>query len=228
MQYTFNQGFSNGSCLNICGKNNKNFNSGKEFDCSCSEDCMEKGECCKDYHSCLSIFKENSTQKDKEKCFNTIANCDFCTNTPKYQCAQCKEGMFLRAGECWSSCEGTDRNILSNKICVPKIDCLVENCEECWVNNYRCKKCESGFFKYDNQCLKECPMHLIADRINNVCVEPQIYSYYYVFPSKNTCFKNCGSRWFKYRDCSCDKDCTRRGDCCFDIEQYCPKFIFWK
>jgi hypothetical protein len=29
-------------------------------------------------------------------------------------------------------------------------------------------------------------------------------------------------------DCSCVKDCFSKGNCCADIEDFCPQYSFWK
>lgn len=230
MLYTFIKPFSKGSCKNVCNIA-ISIDMKSEFDCSCLNSCMKEGNCCSDYQQCLNLEKINTDKTIQENCFNSISQCNWCYNkNNSLSCGQCKEGLYLRNGECVTSCEGSDRAIFSNKLCLEKINCDVDNCELCENgnnNNYRCSICQNGYFKYDNQCLKKCPVHMIADRINKVCVDNSMYAYYFIFPSQNSCLNNCGRRYFDKNDCSCDKECIRRGDCCFDIEQYCRQFKYW-
>ncbi len=146
-----------------------------------------------------------------------------------YKCGQCKEGLLLREGECVNSCFATDTINKSNNSCIPKEFCLVENCSKCIrANSSVCKTCMNGFFMYNNQCLLSCPPRLRADRISWSCLEPPVFAWYWIFPSKSSCRSRCGRNIDYEMDCSCTEDCFRKGNCCQDVEDSCPNFVYWK
>lgn len=228
MDYIYKKSFSMGSCQNLCGKvvMISYSNGSKQFDCSCRDDCISKGNCCTDYHNCLKIYDDN--QNNQKKCFNKIQQCDYCTElNGNVKCVQCSDNLYLRNGECLNSCLDNDKVLSYNKVCLPKEQCNVENCSKCDNTDYTCKLCESNYFLYKNQCLDICPKELVADRITRKCVEPGVESLYYNFPTKITCYGNCGKRKTQLMgECSCEKDCLRDGTCCSDIEEYCRNDLF--
>ena len=50
------------------------------------------------------------------------------------------------------------------------------------------------------------------------------FSFYWIFPSKGSCFDKCGN-FNMQLDCSCRHTCMRRGNCCDDFEKECYKEI---
>lgn len=230
MDYVYKKSFSMGSCQNLCGKDVlTNYSNGaKQFDCSCKDDCISKGNCCSDYHNCLAIYDNN--KNNKKRCFDKVQQCDYCSVLDSnIKCVQCSDNLYLRNGECLNSCLDDDKVILYNKVCIPKENCNVENCSKCDSNDFTCKLCEPNFFLYKNQCLELCPYKTVADRITRKCVEPGVESLSYIFPSKISCYGNCGKRKPQLMgECSCEKDCLRDGTCCYDIEEYCKNVLIWQ
>lgn len=215
--------FTTGSCKNLCGATS--------IDCSCNSSCVSQGNCCSDYYECENLLVNNKNRQIE--CQQRIDNCELCnfSNDPNAQptCGLCKANYFLRNGKCTESCFPSDKLSMTNRLCIKNQDCRVENCSECVENNPAvCKQCNNGFFMYNNQCLISCPLKYRADRISWVCLEAPVFAWYWVFPSRTTCMRKCGAVVSQDMDCSCSEDCFRLGNCCQDIEDYCPEFVFWK
>ena len=220
-EITYLKAFSVGSCNNKCGATLP--------DCSCKEDCLLSGTCCSDYHECEVTLKNNRGRL--HECPQKVKNCEFCdfSKTNKTSCRQCKKGFYIRNGECVNNCFPSDSIMEQNSICLKNQDCIVDNCSECVDGNSAvCKYCKNGFFMYNNQCLSMCPYKFRADRISWVCLEPPVFAWYWIFPSKTSCRNDCGKPMNAERDCSCHKDCFRFGNCCQDIEDFCSSYSFWK
>ena len=146
-----------------------------------------------------------------------------------YKCGKCRAGFFLRYGECVKKCEDDDKLITPNLICIDTMNCLVKNCAQCGRQNSAvCRICENGFYLHNNLCKRECPMGFRADRISWSCVELPKPAWYWSWPTKASCRLKCGRGIDFEMDCSCTPDCFQKGNCCVDIEDYCPKFSFWK
>jgi len=108
-------------------------------------------------------------------------------------------------------------------------NCDVNNCNECVENNTKvCKTCGRGKFKYENECVYTCPENYRADRITWSCLEIPVFAWYWVYPSRTTCRKQCGIIIQQDMDCSCSDSCFFDGNCCMDIEDECPEIIFWR
>ena len=213
--------FSVGSCKNLCG--------GKSVDCSCHSSCASQGTCCSDYQDCETLSLINMNRKTE--CQANAANCELCSFplSGKVQCAQCSNGYSLRSGSCVESCFPSDKTIAQNKICIKNQDCRVENCSECVDNNPAvCRQCYNGFYMHNNQCHESCPLKYRADRISWACLEAPVFAWYWIFPSVTSCSRRCGQIVAQDMDCSCANDCFRYGNCCQDIEDYCPELLFWK
>ena len=113
--------------------------------------------------------------------------------------------------------------------CYPKPACSVLNCDTCSENSTaECKKCRRGNFLFDGACIEECPVSYNADRITWSCLEPPVFAWYWVYPSTTSCKTNCGIVVQEDWDCSCSPDCFRFGNCCQDIEDFCPDLIYWR
>ena len=168
------------------------------------------------------------------ECNTMDPRCDLCQNFPESRlppsCGQCKEGLFNRNGECLQACVADDILMSLNKVCIPNQHCLVENCAECVPGNPSvCKTCGNGFYMYNNQCLQSCPLRMRADRIAWACLEPPVFAWYWIFPSRASCRQRCGRVQDNHEmDCSCHPDCFRFANCCQDVEDYCPQYIYWK
>lgn len=196
-------------------------------DCSCQPDCTQYGNCCSDYRDCEVLVRKN-TNRERE-CASRNPNCELCAdldNPENKKCGQCKPGLFLRNDECMQFCDASDRAMKENMLCFKSNKCLVDNCLECEDGNPSvCKQCLNGFYLYNNMCHMFCPGTLRADRMNWVCLEPSVFSWYWIFPSKSSCRNKCDITIGPERDCSCRDDCIRYGNCCQDIEEYCYKFV---
>jgi hypothetical protein len=215
-------------------------------DCSCKLDCILSGNCCSDYHECENTIKIH--KKKLFECQSKVKNCEFCdfSKSNKTLCKQCNKGFYLRNGECVKKCFPSDSIKEENKICIKnqKQECRIENCSECVEGNSAiCNYCSNGFFMHNNKCLAICPIKFRADRISWNCIEPPVFAWYWIFPSKNSCEDNCGKSFILNNtnnnsiisnsnssdfNCSCEKDCFRLGNCCQDIEEFCESFVFWK
>jgi proprotein convertase subtilisin/kexin type 5 len=202
---------------------------GSSVDCSCDPSCTAQGNCCSDYQNCETLLFAN--QNRQQECSSKVSNCSMCSFpiNGKVECAQCNPGFFLRSGECVDNCFVSDKVVSPNKICLKNQDCRVENCAECIDNNPAvCKSCYNGFFMMNNQCLVSCPGIYRADRISWACLEAPVFAWYWVFPSIGSCSSRCGASMSHELDCSCSQDCFRYGNCCQDVEDYCPELVFWK
>jgi hypothetical protein len=202
-------------------------------DCSCEPTCINNGACCSDYHICEDLMNKNNNRR--AECKRLSENCELCENfdssSGKAKCGKCKDNFFNREGECVSMCNSSDNLHQANKICEPPTSqvCLVQDCALCDNNNpYICNKCSKGYYMYNNQCLLVCPLRLRADRISWTCLEPPVFAWYWIFPSKKSCRNNCGKSFIPTHGCSCREDCFRYGNCCEDIEDFCRDFIYWK
>lgn len=230
-QISYVKAFSLGSCKNLCGKTST--------DCSCTKTCINEGNCCADYNYCENLYKINLNKN--HDCYQGNPNCDLCENFVRkndpsdiskiipFKCGKCREGFYLKYGECKEKCDSSDKIITPNQICFDTMNCLVENCAQCAQENSAvCRICANGTYMHNNQCLKECPNGLRADRISWSCVEPPAAAWYWTWPARASCRLRCGRRVDFEMDCSCAQDCFGKGNCCVDIEDYCPQFSFWK
>jgi hypothetical protein len=205
--------FSIGSCKNMCGK--------QLPDCSCLASCSQIGNCCSDYRECELLLRN---PEKSQSCVAKKLNCEMCSN--ENDCVQCKPGLYLKNGDCTQQCELDDKVFKENMLCIKNQRCLVDNCIECESGNPSvCKQCINGFFLHNNMCHLNCPGSFRADRMNWMCMDPAVFSWYWVFPSKSTCRNRCGLTIENTTDCSCREDCIRYGNCCQDIEEYCYKFV---
>lgn len=229
-QVSYLKAFTIGTCKNLCGK--------RSVDCSCQPSCISQGNCCSDYHECEMLINKNVGRQPE--CFMGNPQCDLCENFDKIidpidparivplKCGKCKEGLFLRDGQCFSGCVGNDIMMPNNFMCLRNDRCLVKNCSQCVEGNSSvCKLCMNGFYMYNNQCLEICPLRLRADRISWSCLEAPVFAWYWIFPSRSSCRGKCGTLVGSEMDCSCHQDCFRLGNCCQDIEDNCPQYVYW-
>lgn len=229
-QISYLKAFTFGSCKNICGR--------ESIDCSCERTCIYQGNCCSDYNECENLYFNNLNRNFE--CQSGNINCELCENfihnkdplfegkLSPFKCGKCKGGFSLRYGECLPNCGINDKILVPNRICISTQKCLVESCAQCFDNNPSvCKTCFGGMFLYNNQCLASCPIGFRADRISMRCIEPQNYAWYWVFPSKSTCHNKCGIEMslLDGMDCSCNVNCLQKGNCCEDLETFCPNSI---
>merc|ERR1712037_1071768 len=110
----------------------------------------------------------------------------------------------------------------NNNICVDKITCNTDNCSKCH-NKIKCEKCIHGLFLHENKCLEKCPIGTRANRIDFTCQNKSSFSFFMIYPSTNSCKNKCGlNNLEEDKDCSCDVNCLRNGNCCDDFEKACP------
>ena len=84
-------------------------------------------------------------------------------------------------------------------------ECQDDNCEKCDTSNKgNCSKCINGYFLFNNQCLKVCPIETRANKIDSTCHSKKEFSFYWVFPSKTSCKDKCGI-FDLNNDCSYNK-----------------------
>lgn len=221
-EVVYSKAYSFGSCKNTCGKNMS--------DCSCDKSCKVKGNCCTDYDTvnCEKLIQKNNNVNEKDCDKNS--NCMFCDDTAKQDdvptCNQCNEKFYLHEGKCLSSCPESTVADLSNLICKKKPTCDAENCETC-NSEGKCNACKRGSFLYNGVCSEKCPTGYRADRITWTCLEPPVFAWYWVYPSRSSCKNYCGVVVQEF-DCSCSSDCFLYGNCCQDIEYTCPSILFWR
>jgi hypothetical protein len=201
------------------------------YNFSCSPSCKQRGNCCSDYEvsGCDNYFIL-AARKKTETCEKNQF-CEVCSkkilSDGTAQCQQCQQGYFLYGGKCHLACpEGTEPEA-TNNICKKKDNCNLENCSVCGLNN-ECKLCSRGYFLHNNQCVELCPIGYRADRITWTCLEPPVFAWYWVFPSRKSCRTHCGIVVSEDWDCSCSADCFRNGNCCQDIENHCEELLFWR
>ena len=206
---------------------------------SCSPSCKSKGDCCSDYDSVgcdLINMNTNLTTSTVESntCTDNVGcvSCDSkltIQNSFKQQiplCNLCSNSLYYFNGTCIETCPENTISINTNKICIEKLSCSIKNCDAC--ENSVCKTCKRGTFMYNGQCLYECPNQFRADRITWACLEPPVFAWYWVYPSRSSCKTNCGIVVAEDADCSCNSDCFQFGNCCQDIEDFCPDLIYWR
>jgi len=240
-----NIAYSIGSCRNFCGK--------KAYDCSCKDSCKRKGTCCTDYDvvGCRGILANATNSSCSNNCDlcanstinNNTNNTDNNTNTNNTannntnatgnnstsQCFRCQTGFYLFGTECISSCPDGYTNDDINFICKKKDNCTVPNCDRCFSDsNSTCYQCQKGRFLHQGSCLDRCPDEHRADRINWVCLKNPIFAWYWVYPSRTSCRLHCGVVIQEDWDCSCSGDCVFFGNCCSDVDDYCPNIFFWR
>lgn len=191
-------------CVNSCGKT--------FHDCSCNPKCKKSGDCCTDFQFCEIVNESYSVE-------NKIDNCKFSTED-KSVCLQCKENFYYHNNSCIRTCPEETLINKENKICIDReTSCKASNCEKCNEKNI-CVQCLNGYFLYEGNCLKTCPVGLRANRINFTCQQNSQYSFYWIFPSKAGCENKCGDHSIE-QDCSCRHTCLRRGNCCDNFEKEC-------
>ena len=147
-------------------------------------------------------------------CRSNLIGCELCDFRSSSQyCGQCRGDMFLRNGKCVGVCGPRDKISTSNKICLEThgiyvnnykfIDCRVDNCGDCILNNPSvCKTCLNGYFMFNNKCLQTCPENWRADRINWICLREPVFAWYWIFPSRTSCHQRCGQPLSIHIDCS--------------------------
>merc|ERR1711957_929653 len=60
------------------------------------------------------------------------------------------------------------------------------------------------------------------------CLEPPVFAWYWVYPSRSSCQNYCGIIVQEDWDCSCSSDCFYYGNCCQDVDYYCDEILFWR
>jgi len=212
----YTKSYSVGSCRNKCGY--------QMSDCSCDPSCKQSGNCCSDYENskCDRIVAS-------QNCTNTTKGCEFCEEGVSGQfCTQCAPGYYFFNRTCSSGCpQGYVSD--DNYACVVQKQCNVENCEECDENNHNiCRTCKKGAFLSEGKCGERCAEGYRADRISWTCLEAPVFAWYWVYPSTTSCRTHCGTVISSSMDCSCGDECFYYGNCCQDIEDYCPQMLFWR
>jgi len=230
VEIVYTKAYSIGSCVNACGF--------ERIDCDCSPSCRLNGTCCTDFDlfDCPVVveFFARKTKSEGDDCAEKNIGCKFCdkkklidTKEKVKKCNQCNEGYFLFEGRCFETCPERTIANNTNKICERKPLCDIENCGEC-ANASTCKSCKNGYFKSGSQCLQRCPDGYRADRITWTCLEPPVFAWYWVYPSRSSCQNYCGIIVQEDWDCSCSTDCFYYGNCCQDIDYYCDEILFWR
>lgn len=100
----------------------------------------------------------------------------------------------------------------------------MNNCDKCTndaTKGLLCNQCKRGTFLYNNTCVAECPQGYRADRITWSCLQPPVFSWYWVYPSKSSCKDKCNSEKTENTDCSCSNNCVTKANCCPDYDFYC-------
>ena len=230
VEIVYTKAYSIGSCINACGF--------ERIDCDCSPSCRLNGTCCTDFDlfECPVVveFFARKSSDEADQCAEKNIGCKFCdkkklidTKEQVKKCNQCKEGYFLFEGRCFETCPERTIENPTNKICERKPLCDIENCGVCG-NASTCKTCKNGYFKSGNECLKRCPEGYRADRITWTCLEPPVFAWYWVYPSRSSCQNYCGIIVQEDWDCSCSSDCFYYGNCCQDVDYYCDEILFWR
>ena len=115
-----------------------------------------------------------------------------------------------------------------NVECLQEGNCCTDYLAYCKYNttsHNRKSKCNEGLFYYNSTCIEKCPYKYKANKISMKCEEydKATLSFYWVFPSKNSCSNSCGIA--NRGDCSCSYECIRYGNCCDDIDKVCPSEV---
>ena len=130
---------------------------------------------------------------------------------------------------CYEKCPNGTITDSSNFICTKAPECHVENCEACSPGNDKvCSRCKRGTYMSNGICVNSCPQGFRADRITWSCLEPPVFAWYWVYPSRSSCKNYCGVIVQDDSDCSCASDCFMLGNCCQDIENHCTELLFWR
>ncbi len=119
------------------------------------------------------------------------------------------------------SCPNNTITNVENRVCFKKT-CDIENCERC--NGSVCEKCLNGKLLQNGSCVDKCDKGMIANRKNFTCVYLSEKPFYWIYPSRGSCFNSCGKQNFE-NDCSCEERCLNKGNCCQDFEYFCGKFF---
>lgn len=213
--------YSKSSCTNNYGR--------ILTDCSCAPSCMQSGSCCYDFeeHNCKRIIDEGSKlSKRMLKLCKGNDNCEYCDQDAMIDdqilsCNQCRLGFFLHDGKCVKECPSGF--IIAGSTCTKQEKCtsVLNNCLECNGSN-QCNKCVPGSFLHRGACITECPDNFNADRVTWSCLESTVFTWHWVIPSKHSCKSSCSSSpEVNQTDCTCTKDCIKKGICCQDYETFC-------
>lgn len=231
VEIVYTVAYSIGSCLNACGL--------PRIDCDCDPSCRFKGTCCTDFNlfgcpEVVSVLLLRKKQDSEDECGKKNVGCKYCDQKITIdskenikKCVLCKEDYFLYEGRCFEKCPDQTIANYTNKTCEKKPLCDIQNCGEC-ANSTTCKTCKNGYFKFGNECNSRCPVNYRADRITWTCLEPPVFAWYWVYPSRSSCQNYCGIVIQKDWDCSCSADCFYFGNCCQDIDYYCDALLFWR
>ena len=128
---------------------------------------------------------------------------------------------------CLNSCGQFFSECSCNISCLQEGNCCSDFYPFCMYNNTKYKlrneKCGPGLYYFNNTCKESCPFGYKANKMKMICDDINYLglSFYWVFPSKQSCENKCGLN--SNGDCSCSYDCIRNGNCCDDIDEYCSK-----
>lgn len=97
--------YTSSRCINSCGKDFS--------DCSCSQDCRLKGNCCSDFRFCEIVWEKDSPHVKE----SSSPKCLLSTKDGKV-CLQCKDNFFYYKNQCLDQCPHGTITQEENKICI--------------------------------------------------------------------------------------------------------------
>jgi proprotein convertase subtilisin/kexin type 5 len=102
---------------------------------------------------------------------------------------QCKDNFNYFNGNCVVDCPKHSFKSMQN-ICLNRDEECDEQCEKC--ESGKCANCHVGFYLFQGKCLSSCPVGYRANRINFTCLLSKEFSFYWVYPSRQSCDQKCG------------------------------------
>ena len=143
---------------------------------------ISKAEIGDEYIDCVndetkpSNFYFDNENEDYRICYETCATCDKGGNAEINNCKTCEYNHIkISATNCVMKCpfyyyitKFNQYKCTENKFCPLDYMLLIEEKERCIDN---CTNDDIYKYKYDNKCLKECPLNTINDNDNFICKE---------------------------------------------------------
>ncbi|EAR96681.1 leishmanolysin family protein (macronuclear) [Tetrahymena thermophila SB210] len=154
----------NNQCVSSC---TNGYYNGPNYNCSqCITGCSQ----CSDRVSCTQcsnnykLFTQNNTQIciSSSSCFSPCSTC-IGTFQPT-TCASCKQGSYLQANSCVSSCDQGYFLDQPNQRCTQ----CSNGCAKC-SNSTTCAACINNYFLLQNNCVQTCPDGTYTDQISKTC-----------------------------------------------------------
>jgi hypothetical protein len=210
----------NGKCVEECGEGFYS-NNGKCLRCtanckSCPESPSKCEECndsffLKNRNSCVQDCGDGWIKTSSKKCLQCSGNCKKCTEDNLNYCTECYHWQYLHNGRCVGSCPERfwERKAnLDNRLTTNECkSCTVNDCAKCSIssNGQICERCVTGFYRYQNKCVRACPLNHINNGVD--CIKSNVDNCKdFPHQNPNICHK-CQPGYILIHPSLCDTKC---------------------